>query len=81
MFNVLWQLKPLTFTNLRIPHSIIYGFAAENKFITNLQDLGILKSNKYMVAIVKQFIVSHQLVNIPLTIYKQKLFNGIWLYF
>ena len=64
-FNTFWQLKPLTFINLCIPHSNIYWFTAENRIKSNLQDLGIFRHQIYMVALVTQSSALHKLRKRP----------------
>ena len=76
-FNTFWQLKPLTFINLCIPHSNIYWFTAENRIKTNLQDLDIFRPQKYIVALVTQFSALRQLNNMLLIIYSKNQFNVI----
>ena len=77
IFNIFWQLKPLTFIYLCIPHSNIYWFTAENRIKTNLQDLDILRPQKYIVALVTKLSALRQLKTMLIKIYNKNYFNVI----
>ena len=77
MFYTFWQLKPLTFINLCIPHSNIYWFTAKNRNKTVLQDLDIFRPQKYIVALVTQLSALCQLNKILTTMSNTNLFNVI----
>ena len=77
MFNTIWQLKPLNFINLYIPHSKIYWFTAENRIKSDLEDLDIFRPQKYMVALVTPFPGLRPLYNMLPSIYNKILFNVI----